>query len=144
MKILACCFYHITEFFLHPGYTSAHVPPRYPRPRPRPQAPEPLPEGASDAALGGGGGGEIASVGDGVVGALQTGGGEALATPATSEGFFLDMFMGADRWTALLIGVFLFFITAAMISVMRGRKIRFDDEPDPLANARMSPASSER
>lgn len=133
MKILAGCIVRATEFFFHSGYLSAyaHTSPRYNlapaassyhlSPAPPAPPPEMPPTAAAEVALGNGV--DTASEGMGAIVASS----DALVTPATTEGFFLDMFSGADRWTTLLVGVILVFATATFIALIRGRRVTINE-----------------
>lgn len=136
MKILAGCIVRASEFFLHSGYLSAAArptplynlapaPTRYdmtPANPPLPPAPAP-PTGAAYASFGNS---ADITLSEGLSGDFVATS-DAVATQASAQGFYLDMFSGADRWTTLLLGIVLLFITAAVITVMRGRRVTIDD-----------------
>jgi hypothetical protein len=121
MNIVAACIVRATELFLHPGYTSAWVPPRYPRSRPVVEAiTPPPPSRVVEAALGDTGGSVVS---DGVIGTLA-GTGDAAAAPAAGQGFYLDLFAGPDRWTALIVAAVTVAVALVLIVVMRGRRLK--------------------
>lgn len=132
MKILAGCIVRATEFFFHSGYLSAyvHTEPRYNlaptassyglNPEP---PPEPPPTGAAEVSFGNGADVAVGEEMTHAFGATS----DAVVAPAATQGFYLDMYSGADRWTTLLIGIALFFVAAAFIAVMRGRRVTIDD-----------------